>query len=300
MIRVSVVIATYRDTERLNKCLKALNCQTFPRDQFEVIVINNDAENDIHINIEHSFYLKILKESNPGSYIARNMGIEHSTGEIIAFTDSDAIPEADWLEKGVDFFQGESSSKIIVAGKIQLTFENENVLSLAECYEKYFAFPHQRLEKECLAGMVAGNVFISSRTFSEIGLFNGKLLSGGDSEFSYRALENDYLIKYNPKCVVYHPSKHLISDLLKKRRRIFGGKVFRKIHLEDHHKIKSLVNVLIHQTKRYLGELILVFRMPLDKPFSDRLKLIITIKLILMSLLYESAAFIIANRVRRR
>lgn len=299
MPKVSVIIATYKDDERLRKCISALDCQTYPKDNFEVIIVNNDAENDIPNDFKHSLNLKILTEYTPGSYIARNLGIKHAEGKILAFTDSDAIPEDDWIETGVNTLL-ENHRKTIIAGNVKLFFENDRNLSLAECYEKYFAFPHQRSGSRILSGMVAGNVFIFSSTISEIGSFNSKLLSGGDTEFSKRALQNGYIIKYNPDCIVYHPSKYLLSDLLKKRRRIFGGKVFRNIHIENQTKKYSLIYTLKHQMKRYLNELRMVFKIHLDNPISQRIKLSVTIFLIIGSLLYESAAILIANRTRRR
>ncbi len=102
---VSVIIPTYHDWERLGYvCTNALfKKQTYPKDHFEAIIINNAPEDSSpEFNLPDNF--KIISESKPGSYAARNKGVSVARGEIIAFTDSDCIPCPDWIEQGVKFF----------------------------------------------------------------------------------------------------------------------------------------------------------------------------------------------------
>jgi GT2 family glycosyltransferase len=183
---------------------------------------------------------------------------------------------------------------------VQLTYKKKDSLTLAECYEKYYAFPHQRYEKENLNSMVTGNVFIRRNTFDEIGSFNAALLSGGDSEFSHRAVMNGYIIKYNPLCIVYHPAKNSLTELLQKRRRILGGKVFRDVYVDKKPKTASIFRILYKQLKRYAGELLSAFRIPVEKPVRHRACLILVITMIAASLIYESFTILITNRARRR
>ncbi len=300
MALVSVIIPVYKDDERLPCCLKALDEQTYPKNKFEVILVDNDPYENLNIMIDHSLDLYVIKEIKPGSYAARNAGIINAKGKILAFTDSDGIPGSNWIEMGVNTLLQEKNNKIIVAGRVQLIYKDENRLSLAECYEKYFGFPHQRSGNNTLSGMVAGNVFINKQTFAEIGLFNSDLLSGGDTELSYRAIKNNYNIRYNSDCVVYHPAKYQLSDLLKKRRRIFGGKVFRRIKVDGGKKIPSLAVILFKQSKRYLRELFDASFSLKTENFRDRNKLIVSLVLILISLYYESVVILIANKMRRR
>ncbi len=297
---VTVIIPVYKDDERLNLCLQALDKQNFPKDEFEVMLINNDPDGELKIDTNYDFPLTIENENLKGSYAARNKGIRLAKGDILAFTDSDAIPDPDWIAEGVRSMKSASGEKIILAGKVQLTFENPTRMRFAECYEKYFGFPHQRNPGKTLPVMVAGNFFIRSDTFREIGLFNPSLTSGGDTEFSNRAVEKGYQIIYNPECTVLHPAKGSLNDLLKKRRRIFGGKVFRLIRIEKRYKIISVIRIFGNQTIRYLKELIIAITGLRVGKSSDRIKLIITIILIMLSLFYESFAIIIANKMRRR
>jgi GT2 family glycosyltransferase len=297
---VSVIIPVYRDDQRVNKCLEALNLQTYPKEKFEVILVNNDPDGQINIYTDHSLNLIVVSENKVGSYAARNKGIITAKGEITAFTDSDAIPEISWIEKGVSSMRLEKGKRTILAGKVQLTYKDPGKLTLAECYEKYFGFPHQRNASLNLSVMVAGNVFIFSDSFTRIGLFNSNLTSGGDTEFSNRATSNGYTIKYNPHCIVFHPAKAHLNDLLQKRRRIFGGKVFRSIKVDNRRKLPAVILVLYKQSKRYLSELFYVCsRIRVDNR-SDRIRLTFAITLIFFSLYYEALVILMAGKMRRR
>src|SRR5690554_6136694 len=89
---VSVIIPTYHDWERLRLCLDSLNRQTYPKERYEIIVVNNDPEDVVPANFVVPNNFTILEESKPGSYAARNRAIQAAKGEIYAFTDSDCQP----------------------------------------------------------------------------------------------------------------------------------------------------------------------------------------------------------------
>ncbi len=105
--RVSVVVATYRRADRLPALLAALDAQTLPASDYEVIVIENaspDDTSEVLESLRAGFRgnLRILHmDANAGPAPARNVGIAAATAPIIAFTDDDCIPEPDWLEAGL-------------------------------------------------------------------------------------------------------------------------------------------------------------------------------------------------------
>ena len=298
--KVTVIIAVYKDNERLNKCIEALDVQTYSKELMNVIIVNNDPEGDVKITIDHSLNLSILNEVRPGSYAARNLGIKSADAEVLAFADSDCIPSKTWITEAITSLKPYIQDKVILAGKVELIFQDMDKLTFAECYEKGFAFPHQRGDNKFLDGMVAGNVFIMAKTFKEIGLFNCNLLSGGDSEFSKRARDHNYLILYNPNCIVYHPAKYKLKEILQKRRRIFGGKVYRSAYVQKEGLVYSLFKTLYKQTIRYIKELVQVFRMSEIGGFYCRCKVITVIFLILISINIEFLSFAITRKMKRR
>lgn len=82
---VSVIIPHYNDQERLSLCLDALEQQSYPLKEFEIIVIDNGSSSELCF-IRNLFPQVIFdKEEKPGSYAARNKGINLSKGNILAF-----------------------------------------------------------------------------------------------------------------------------------------------------------------------------------------------------------------------
>lgn len=95
--KISVVICTYNRADFLNRTLYALQRQTYRN--FEVVVVNGpstDYTKEILKKYEKA--IKILNNPYANLSISRNMGIEASAGEIIAYIDDDGIPDPDWLQ----------------------------------------------------------------------------------------------------------------------------------------------------------------------------------------------------------
>ncbi len=213
---VSVIIPTYHDWEHLKLCINALRGQTYPAKYFEVIIINNAPEDTIpQLDLPDNF--RIISESKPGSYAARNKGIYSAKGEILAFTDSDCIPCPDWIEQAVKLLVGGAQR---VAGRMELFYKSDK-LTPAEIYEKAFAF--DQLKSTKLGGALTANMITWKDNFAKVGLFNDSLMSGGDNAWGWRAQEKGINVVYAPFVVVRHPARNTMRELLIKEKRIVGG-----------------------------------------------------------------------------
>jgi cellulose synthase/poly-beta-1,6-N-acetylglucosamine synthase-like glycosyltransferase len=91
---VSLVIVSRNRPDDLKRVLSSLRFQTYT--SFEVIVVSNHDPEDSHI--------KYVRFDEPNICAARNIGINHSAGSIVAFCDDDAIPEPEWLSRLVPAF----------------------------------------------------------------------------------------------------------------------------------------------------------------------------------------------------
>src|SRR5918998_5105397 len=98
---VSVIVPVYNDQEDLVLCLEALENQTYPKDRYEVVVVDNGSKESIEPVVSRFTCASAAREDRPGTYAARKNGLRLARGEIIAFTDADCIPTPQWLEKGV-------------------------------------------------------------------------------------------------------------------------------------------------------------------------------------------------------
>ena len=216
---ISVIIPTYHDWARLKLCIDALKSQIYPAELFEVIIVNNGPE-DIapELNLPQNFQL--ISEAKPGSYAARNAALAIAKGDILAFTDSDCQPQADWLESAVKLFEVDPSVSRI-GGKISLIMNGEKP-TFAEMYEQAYAFRQQDFVRD--KGMAAtGNMIAKKGVFDCIGNFNEQLMSGGDAEWGIRAQVKGFDIVYSEACVVWHPTRSRLKEIVQKTKREAGG-----------------------------------------------------------------------------
>jgi glycosyltransferase involved in cell wall biosynthesis len=218
---VSVIIPVLNDSERLNVCLEALENQGYPKSLYEVIIVDNGSEENIHELGTKFAQARVINETRPSSYAARNKGISISKGDIIAFTDSDCIPAQDWIERGVA-----NLSKVpncgLVAGKIDIFYKNPGKPTAVELYESVIAFPQKYFVEVMRFGATA-NVFTFKKVISHVGIFDDTLKSGGDTEWGERVFSSGYQLIYADDTCIAHPGRHSLKDLYKKHIRLAGA-----------------------------------------------------------------------------
>lgn len=224
---VSVIVPVWNDTARLNHCLKALEAQTYPDDSYEVIVVdNNSAEATEHDGaklcdvVSAHVPARLVNERTPGSYAARNTGLNHARGDIIAFTDSDCIPASDWIESGVDRLAG--SDCAVVAGRIEIFPRVAGRPNAVEQYEKLVALAQKEFVEKYQFGATA-NLFALREVFVQVGPFLAEVKSGGDLEWGRRVTSAGYRLEYLDSARVLHPARSSFAELYSKIVRVTGG-----------------------------------------------------------------------------
>lgn len=220
---VSVIIPVYNDAKRLQRCLDALAQQTYPQTQFEVIVVDNgsDPEQAIDPVVREFDRVTAAHESYPSAYAARNRGVGMARGEVIAFTDADCIPAADWLEQGVATLT-QTPNCGLVAGGIDVFFRDPNHATPVELYEAVTAFPQKELVERQRFGATA-NVFTYKAVLDRVGLFEPPLKTNGDLEWGQRVAAAGYKQVYGDRARVAHPARYSFAELHKRSIRLVGG-----------------------------------------------------------------------------
>ena len=214
---VSVIVPTYHDWDRLRRCLHALEQQTFPKEYFEVIAINNDPDNHRPSDLTLPKNCRLIEERRLGSYAARNKGISEAKGKVIAFTDSDCIPDKDWITNAVRYLE-EGAERL--AGQVKIISKSKK-LNISEIYEKTFSFDQELTAT--WGGAITANMITWKKNFYTVGLFDSSLTSGGDNEWARRAEAVGIKVIYAKEALVYHPARDSIQDLIKKKRRVAAG-----------------------------------------------------------------------------
>ena len=220
---VSVIIPTYNDPEGLSKCLNALAYQTYPNSLYEIIVIDNGSDRSIEPIVNKFAQVRLIHESSPGSYSARNKGILCAKGFVTAFTDSDAIPEINWLENGIRLFNSTPNCGF-VAGKIDVFPKDPYKPNAVERYEKIVSHRQKDYVEKHQFGATA-NLFSSKRIFKKVGLFDAKLKSRGDLEWGQRVVKYGFDSVYTEEAIVRHPARRTLIELFWRNVRLAGGRI---------------------------------------------------------------------------
>jgi cellulose synthase/poly-beta-1,6-N-acetylglucosamine synthase-like glycosyltransferase len=220
---VSVIIPIYNGEADVPDLLKCLHAQTYLVDRVEYLLVDNNSTDRtferLQSQITHypTTNFRVLQETSiQSSYAARNTGIRQAKGEILAFTDADCRPEADWLEQLVQPFN--QSAIGLVAGEI-LALPGNTLL------ERY-AERHQTLsQRHTLAhpfspyGQTA-NLAIRCSVVEQVGLFRPYLTTGGDADLCWRTLsQGHWQIQLAEHAIVRHRHRSTLAELRSQWRR---------------------------------------------------------------------------------
>lgn len=251
MCRISVIITVLNREHDISRVLSSLLAQSYS--EFEVILVDNGST-DRTLNIVSAFEeddrLKVLDASHvKGSpYSSRNMGIKQSTGELIAFIDGYASPT--WLEHLHDHLERTKSD--IVSGKVIIEVDSNS--SLYELYDHVFSLDTQFMVNKYKAAPTA-NLLVKKAVFDNIGMFDEKVRSGGDFEFTGRATKSGFSIVYAEKATSYYFSRNK-KQILSKQKRVALGQVniWQKNKTVNYEIFKTLIKIILpmkySETKR--------------------------------------------------
>jgi glycosyltransferase involved in cell wall biosynthesis len=128
MPRVSVVIATHERPRLLLRCLVALLQQDVGPDAYEIVVVDDGSSEWAHQQTLRNVgalgsmpgrpgVRYFHQTPNRGPAAARNAGWRAACGEVVAFTDDDTLPCADWLSQGLAMLEQGYDA---VAGRIEV------------------------------------------------------------------------------------------------------------------------------------------------------------------------------------
>jgi GT2 family glycosyltransferase len=218
---VTVIVPVYNDAGRLAGCLRALDAQTYPRDRFEVIVVDNGSMDRPHDVVAQFPGMRLLVERTPGSYAARHRALAAARGEILAFTDADCLPDAAWLERGVAEL-GRVPNCGLVGGRVDVLCRDATQPTLYDLYDHVFDFDQERFVARGGFACTA-NLFTTADVVRHVGGFDPSLRSGGDRDFGNRVRAAGYGLAFGGGAVVAHPARRSLRALLLKRLRVAGG-----------------------------------------------------------------------------
>ena len=211
--RISVVIPHLDDLAGLTACIARLQSQTLPRDHFEIVVADNGSKASIAEIEAAAPGARIVRIAERGAGPARNGGVAASRGELLAFTDSDCLPEPQWLEEGLRALEFAD----LAGGAVTVSVQNPAKPTPSEAFEVVFAFDNQNnVAKKGFS--VTANLFATRAVFDAVGGFRTSVPE--DIDWCNRARAMGYRIAYASQAIVAHPARSSWSALKRKWQRL--------------------------------------------------------------------------------
>src|SRR5574341_47503 len=103
----SIVVPTYSRPWQLESCLNAISRLDYPRDRFEILVVDDgspDPPEALIRQFQTLMNLRLLKQEHAGPAAARNHGAGRAQHPYVVFTDDDCAPLTEWLQKLSELF----------------------------------------------------------------------------------------------------------------------------------------------------------------------------------------------------
>jgi cellulose synthase/poly-beta-1,6-N-acetylglucosamine synthase-like glycosyltransferase len=113
LLAVSIIVAARNEEESIGRCLHALVKQNYPKDLYEIIVVNDrstDATAEIVMSMRKKFpFIKLIgiervSADLPPKKFALDEGIRNAKHDVLVFTDADSYPPQQWLREVVKAF----------------------------------------------------------------------------------------------------------------------------------------------------------------------------------------------------
>src|SRR5262249_23614085 len=195
---ISVIVCTYNGSRTLRDCLGGLQRLNYPA--FEVIVVD-DGSKDNAAAIAAEYNVRLISTANGGLSHARNVGWQTARGEVVAFLDDDASPDAHWLFYLASTFLATDCAGV---GGPNLAWPNDGFI--AQCVDHAPGNPTHVLLTDSEAEHLPGcNMAFRKACLAAAGGFDPQFrIAGDDVDLCWRLQERGMTLGFHPAAVVWH------------------------------------------------------------------------------------------------
>ncbi len=204
-----MVVPVRNGARSLPRLLDALAAQTF-RDLEVLVVDNGSTDESYSVAAAHPAVTRVVQETAPGSYAARNAGVAHAGGDAVLFIDADCRPVPGWaaaLMAALD-----DPEPALAAGPVLLHSDSRSPWRKAwGAYDRAVYLDQERWV-EVHGQAATANLAVRRDVLLARGGFDAALRSGGDHEFTGAATRDGHRIGWAPEAVVHHPARDTFGE----------------------------------------------------------------------------------------
>jgi GT2 family glycosyltransferase len=203
---LSVIVPTHARPAPLAGCLRALADLTFPRDGFELIVVDDDSPVPVDGEVtpfRDRLNVTVLRQPRGGPASARNLGAARARGEFLAFTDDDCAPAPDWL--GALAARFAVTPDHMIGGRTINALPGNPYSSASQLLISYL-YAYYNAHPGWARFFASNNLAVPARRFRAVGGFDTRFTrtAAEDRELCDRWLLHGYRMSYAPEALVHH------------------------------------------------------------------------------------------------
>ena len=211
--KVSVVVCSYNGAATLRGCLEALQRVDYP--DFEVILVDDGSKDSTQSIVAEFPLVKNILQPNRGLSVARNVGMQAAMGEIIAYTDSDCMPDSDWLYFLVSTLL-HSSYAAVGGPNLNPPAQGPIPAAVAACP----GAPTHVLLSDTEAEHIPGcNMAYWKSVLEEIGGFDPEFRTAGDDvDLCWRLMQAGHRVGFSPSALVWHHRRFTMQAYFRQQK----------------------------------------------------------------------------------
>ena len=266
-LSLTVIIPSYNRKDILKKCLNALFDQTYPRSDYEIIVVDDGStdgtEEIVKFLINRSpCILQYFKQENKGPAVARNLAIKNANARIVLFIGDDIIATPGLVTEHMKWHSRNPEENVAILGYVTWSPELRITpfMKWLENGGPQFCF-HGLEGKETASykQFYTSNISLKRHFLLRNGLFDEdfKYAAYEDVELAYRLKTIGLKIEYNPRAIGFHYHPTSIADACKRMRKAGeSGAIFVSKHPELEFISVMEKNLRIKQRKKAFVKLL--------------------------------------------
>lgn len=206
---VSVVVGVRNEERFIEECIESLLKLNYPKDCYEIIIVDG-MSTDKTRDLVQKYPVRLLLNERKNVAAARNLGVESSKGDLVAFTDGDCKVDPDWL-KVLVYEMRNAPDDVVCVGGPNLIFETDPVFGRVVGYaqETFLgsggsAQSKNSTKKHYVNSLPNCNAMYKKFTIKEVGGFDEKFIVGQDGDLNYRIGKKGHKFLYIPEAQVLH------------------------------------------------------------------------------------------------
>ncbi|MFC1973922.1 glycosyltransferase [Chloroflexota bacterium] len=219
----SIIVITKDEEKNIAKCLDSLIFQDYPRDAYEIIVVNG-ASTDRTEEICRRYPVRLITINLNSISRQRNKGIAVARGAYIAFVDADCTVKNTWLRKLMQYIE-ESHSHVVAVGGPNFLFSDDPALSKVIGYSQETFLgsggsPQAKIiNRSGYVNSIPNCNILYRRAVIAQERYDENLSVGEDCELNFRLRQKGYKFLYLPDVAVWH---HRPDSFIKFTKKMFS------------------------------------------------------------------------------